>query len=88
MTNVLSIATIDGSVNGVTWQWDFGDGSPIDTMRNAVHVYPGPGTYTITLTVSSPCGSHTISKVVTITGNNECVHVYRMHNTVGFVEAG
>lgn len=77
VTNVLSLAAIDGSVNGVTWQWDFGDGSPIDTVTNAVHVYPGPGMYTITLIVSSPCGSDTISKVVTITGLNECLHVYQ-----------
>jgi|GEM_PF-526727 len=77
VTNVMSITTIDESVNGVTWQWDFGDGSPIDTFTNAVHIYPAAGTYTITLIVSSPCGSDTISKTVNISGLNECFHVYQ-----------
>lgn len=77
VTNVLSLATFDESVNGVSWAWDFGDGSPIDTLINAVHVYPGPGVYTITLIVTSPCGSDTLSKPVTISGLNECTHVYQ-----------
>lgn len=77
VTNVMSLATFDASVNGVSWAWDFGDGSPIDTMVNAVHVYPGAGTYTITLIVSSPCGSDTVSKTVAISGLNECLHVYQ-----------
>lgn len=77
IVNVFSLTAIDGSVNGVDWQWDFGDGSPIDTMTNTVHVYPGAGTYTVTLIVSSPCGSDTVSKTVTISGLNECLHVYQ-----------
>ncbi len=36
--------------------WDFGDGSPLDTTTNPMHVYPDSGTYTITLTVYSPLG--------------------------------
>ncbi|MEM7035838.1 MAG: S8 family serine peptidase, partial [Bacteroidota bacterium] len=77
VTNVLSVATIDGSVNGVSWQWDFGDGSAIDTFQNAVHVYGAAGTYTITVIVTSPCGSDTASKTVTLTGLDECLHVYQ-----------
>lgn len=75
VTNVLSLALIDASVNGQTWHWEFNDGSPPDTMRNAVHVFPGPGNYTVTLIVSSPCGSDTLSKTVNISGLNECLHV-------------
>ncbi|MCB9232126.1 MAG: S8 family serine peptidase [Bacteroidia bacterium] len=77
VTNVLSLTAIDGSVNGVSWKWDFGDGSPTDTLRNAVHVFPGPGVYTVTLIVTSSCGSDTTAKTVTITGLNECLHVYQ-----------
>lgn len=75
VTNVLSLACLDNSVNGQVWSWNFGDGSPLDTMRNAVHVFAGPGTYQVTLIVSSACGSDTLSKSVTITGLNECKHV-------------
>ncbi|MCL4106216.1 UNVERIFIED_CONTAM: hypothetical protein GTU68_061058 [Idotea baltica] len=77
VTNVLSLTAIDGSVNGVSWQWDWGDGSPIDTLTNAVHNFPAAGMYTITLIVSSPCGSDTIAKTVNISGLNECLHVYQ-----------
>ena len=31
--------------------WNFGDGSAIDTSRNPCHHFPGPGNYTVTLTV-------------------------------------
>lgn len=75
VTNVFSLALLDASVNGQNWRWDFGDGTPGDTLRNAVHVYASTGTYTVTLIVSSPCGSDTLSKQVTITGLNECLHV-------------
>jgi gliding motility-associated-like protein len=36
-----------------TWSWDFGDGSPADTSRNPPHEYTVPGTYDVTLSVST-----------------------------------
>jgi PKD repeat protein len=84
ITNVLSLACIDNSVNGQQWSWNFGDGSPLDTLQNAVHEYVGPGTYTVTLIVSSACGSDTIAKTVTITGLNECMHVMQPGPVKGF----
>jgi gliding motility-associated-like protein len=49
-------------VNNATitdWSWDFGDGSPLDTLQNTSHVYAVAGTYTVTLsvTVNSGCTS-------------------------------
>jgi PKD repeat protein len=41
-----------GSVNAVTYFWDFGDGFT-STQANPVHAYTAPGTYTVTLTVSN-----------------------------------
>lgn len=35
----------------VSYQWDFGDGSPLETTANATHTYATPGTYTAKLTV-------------------------------------
>lgn len=43
-----------GIVN--TWLWDFGDGSPTEAIQNPPHVYLAPGTYTVTLTVSTDKG--------------------------------
>jgi gliding motility-associated-like protein len=33
------------------FNWNFGDGSPVDTIRNPSHAYTAQGTYTITLTI-------------------------------------
>lgn len=40
----------------LTYQWDFGDGSPIDNGTNPTHTYTFGGTYTVTLTTSGVCG--------------------------------
>jgi gliding motility-associated-like protein len=41
----------NNSANGNTFFWDFGDGDT-STVVNPQHMYPGPGTYTVTLVVS------------------------------------
>jgi PKD repeat protein len=42
-----------------TYEWDFGDGSPIDATSgaNVEHVFPSTGTYEVSLTVSDGSGS-------------------------------
>jgi gliding motility-associated-like protein len=37
------------SLAGRTFEWNFGDGSPVSNDINPTHTYPDPGTYTITL---------------------------------------
>ena len=51
-----------------TWFWDFGDGAT-STERHPVHTYTAPGTYTVSLTVTSAGGSNTMTKMrhVTVT---------------------
>lgn len=47
-----------------SWLWDFGDGNT-DTLRNTTHVYASPGTYTVTLTVTTDSGCvNTLSKTL------------------------
>jgi len=41
--------------NAVSWQWQFGDGGT-STQANPVHVYAAPGTYTVTLSVTTANG--------------------------------
>lgn len=36
-----------------TWNWDFGDGSPQDTSKTPSHSYVLPGTYSVTLSVTT-----------------------------------
>ncbi len=46
------IATLGfGSV--VSWDWDFGDGTPMVSYQNATHVYTRAGTFTITLSIAT-----------------------------------
>ncbi len=56
-----------------TFHWDFGDGGTFNGTTPPTHSYPGPGTYTVTLTMTdtAACNSPgTVSHVVTITGFN------------------
>ncbi|MBL4624141.1 MAG: PKD domain-containing protein [Flavobacteriales bacterium] len=36
-------------LNDHYWDWDFGDGSELETMDEPTHVYSDPGTYIIRL---------------------------------------
>lgn len=42
---------------GVTYEWDFGDGSPLAYTRDAVHTYTQAGNYTVRLTVRETSGA-------------------------------
>lgn len=43
----------DLSIAPQTWEWDFGDGSPVSTVQNPVHNFPALGPYTIRLIVTN-----------------------------------
>ncbi|UKN01467.1 PKD domain-containing protein [Paracrocinitomix mangrovi] len=38
------------------WEWDFGDGSPVDNNENPTHFYGAAGNYNVILTVTNPAG--------------------------------
>lgn len=46
------------STNSSTAQWDFGDNTT-STVYSPSHTYTAPGTYNVTLTTSSACGTNT-----------------------------
>jgi PKD repeat protein len=48
-----------------SWSWDFGD-SQTSTQQNPSHTYAAPGTYTVCLTATSPCGTNQVCQAVTI----------------------
>ena len=51
--------------NGTSWQWDFGDGSPVSTLYEPSYMYNTPGSYTVTLIAFDP-GSCNLSDTITI----------------------
>lgn len=66
--NVLGVQFSASGTNNVSWFWDFGD-STTSTQANPIHSFPGPGTYTVCLTVTDGNGqSCTSCANVTISG--------------------
>lgn len=64
-TDMSTIST--GSITG--WMWDFGDGSPTAFTQNPNHCFSQPGTYDVTLSVTSGNGcvqSLTLPSYITV----------------------
>lgn len=60
----------DGSTtpigNIVGWEWDFGDGSPLNTTQNPSYTYMAPGNYTATLTINDGMCNASTSTSITV----------------------
>jgi PKD repeat protein/type 1 glutamine amidotransferase len=54
-----------GGSGGVSYEWDFGDGSPTSTQPDPTHTYAGPATYPVKLTVTYADGEK-LSKTVPV----------------------
>lgn len=65
------------SSGAATYLWDFGDNST-STQSAPVHAFPGPGTYTVTLTASNP---------LTCNEQDVVVHVVRVYPPGPVVQA-
>lgn len=67
--NVTSCSTSTNAVTG--YNWNFGDPPSgalnTSTLSNPVHVFTGPGTYTVTLVLGYACGADTLKQQVVIT---------------------
>ena len=55
----------DQSVQAFTWVWNFGDQST-STLQNPSHTYTASGTYIVTLTVTNPLGTNSITHSITV----------------------
>jgi len=59
----LSVTFTNGSTGDYdTCAWTFGDGDASSSCNNAMHSYTTAGAYTVTLTVSGPGGSDTLTR--------------------------
>ena len=62
---VMTVTFTNTTTNAESYEWNFGDGSPISTATNPVHAYQNPGTYTVTLTATNTTVGVTSSLVKT-----------------------
>ena len=60
----------------VTYAWDFGDGSPIQTGNGVTHDFPAVGTYTVTLSVTfaETNGPVTVTQQLAVTINGGAIN--------------
>jgi gliding motility-associated-like protein len=58
----------DSSANAVSWQWNFGDASPLNNTQSPLHLFPGSGTYDVMLKVTNTfgCADSTKKKVTVL----------------------
>ena len=64
----LTTTFVDASQGApTTWDWDFGDGEPIDNNQSPTHTYMAPGLYTVSLIAGNPCGADNMIKTDYIT---------------------
>src|SRR5690606_21013073 len=62
-TSFISAEFFDLSSGADTWQWNFGDGNT-SNLQNPTHIFPGGGSYEVTLTITGICGTSTFSDSV------------------------
>ncbi len=62
------------NATGVTYEWDFGDGSPLSTNEPVTHKYNTSGTYNVTHSVKNSCNINPVTCVaqVTVLQQNIC----------------
>lgn len=66
----LIVQFTDESIGEVTdYLWTFGDGTPESTDANPEHEFEEPGIYTVTLTVTGPLGTDSVSQLIVVTDN-------------------
>ncbi len=49
----------NNTVDGVSYEWDFGDGSALSSEINPTHIYSQTGVFTVSLTATNTYGSNT-----------------------------
>lgn len=73
-SNRLQFSFTDQSIAPVTWEWDFGDGSPVSTIQNPTHTFPSFGNFTIRLIVTNGgCADTTFQTIRTVDENPDFI---------------
>ncbi|MCH8318782.1 MAG: T9SS type A sorting domain-containing protein, partial [Bacteroidetes bacterium] len=85
-----TVTFTDTSVDAISWNWDFGDGTGTSTLQDPVYTYATDGSFLVTLIVTNPCGSDTITqginvisgiRSITMPGDGIIIHPNPFSNT-------
>jgi gliding motility-associated-like protein len=52
----LTVSFMETASGGLSYVWNFGDGTPVSNLPTPTHVFTEPGTYNVSLTVAAPGG--------------------------------
>lgn len=63
-----SVTFVDASSGATNWLWNFGDGNTLNTNNNnnVIHTYAAAGTYTVSLMVTGPGGTASVTNTAYI----------------------
>lgn len=67
-TNTFQFTNTTLNTSGTTYQWNFGDSSPINTTQNPSHTYTANGSFNVCLTATNAQGSHTFCQTINVSG--------------------
>ncbi len=73
--------TSSGFPHPTTWEWNFGDGTPLNNDPDPGHLFEFPGVYTVQLTVSNGNGTTTTAKTITVSGGFKGLAPIRLMDT-------
>lgn len=73
--------TFSAGNDGVTYHWDFGDGSTSSERFPALHLFPDYGSYEVCLTVTNNCGTSTKCEIVSVVAPPICVRLKRIEGS-------
>jgi PKD repeat protein len=65
--NFTDTSTDPNTGDTLTWSWNFGDDSALNTTQNPIYAYAAAGTYNVTLTVTDSYSSTDVSDITAIT---------------------
>jgi PKD repeat protein len=65
-----------------SWNWNFGDGT-LSTLREPGHAFTAPGVYPVTLTVSGPGGSTSVTAFISVYMDTAPIAAFEASPTVG-----
>ncbi len=78
--NAASYVFTDLSTGATSWNWSFGDGSS-NSLQNPTYTYSTFDTFTVTLIITSPCGSDTTTQQIIVDStNNIGINPVTTHN--------
>jgi PKD repeat protein len=82
--NMAFNSIVYGGTEPYTYEWDFGDGTPINNEANPLHIFENKGTYTVTLTVTdSNSKTDDASTIVEIKGKTGSAEIEQVSGGLG-----